>query len=63
MKKFVLEEENAVYAKRLNALVEAELVKVPALDVIEGGLAMVEDALKRLKSSNRGGRKLVVSVA
>jgi NADPH:quinone reductase-like Zn-dependent oxidoreductase len=62
MKRFVLEQENAVYAQRLNDLVQSGRVKVPALEVVEGGFAMIEEGLRRLKSGDRSGKKIVVQI-
>ena len=62
MKRFVLDADNAVYAQRLNALVQAGQIKVPALEVIEGGFGAIEEGLRRVKNGNRSGKKLVVTV-
>ncbi|KPI34504.1 Enoyl LovC [Cyphellophora attinorum] len=63
MKRFVLDEDNAFYAERLNSLIEAGAVKTPELDVMEGGLAVVEEGLARIKAGNRNGRKVVVRMS
>jgi NADPH:quinone reductase-like Zn-dependent oxidoreductase len=63
MKRFVLDEDNAFYAERLNALIEAGAVKAPELDIMEGGLAVIEEGLARVKAGNRNGRKVVVRMA
>jgi NADPH:quinone reductase-like Zn-dependent oxidoreductase len=60
MKRFVLDPSCAVYARVLNALVASEQVKVPAVEVLEGGLAAVQSGLERVKKGDTGGRKLVV---
>jgi NADPH:quinone reductase-like Zn-dependent oxidoreductase len=62
MKRFVLDPENVVYAKRLNELVQAGHIKVPALEVIEGGLATVVDGLRRLRNGDTSGKKMVVTI-
>jgi NADPH:quinone reductase-like Zn-dependent oxidoreductase len=62
MKRFVLDSENAVYAQKLNELVESGQIKVPALEVVGSGLAMVEAGLERVKNGNRSGKKLVVTI-
>lgn len=63
MKRFVLDQENANYAKCLNALVQSGSIKMPALEIIDGGLAAIEAALKRVKSGDRSGKKIVVKIS
>lgn len=62
MKQFVLDEQCAVYARELNKLVGLGRVKVPELEVLQGGLPVVEEGLRRVKMGERGGRKLVVRI-
>ena len=60
MKQFVLKQECAVYARKLNELVGRGVLKPPEVEVLEGGLELVEEGLRRVKMGERGGRKLVV---
>ena len=61
MKQFVLDERSEVYARRLNELVESGAVVMPKLRVMEGGLAVVEEGLRRLQKGDLAGEKIVVS--
>jgi NADPH:quinone reductase-like Zn-dependent oxidoreductase len=61
MKQFVLDESCAVYAQRLNQLVESGMVTLPVIEVVGVGLHTVEDALRRMKEGSMEGKKLVVS--
>ncbi|KAH9826507.1 GroES-like protein [Teratosphaeria destructans] len=63
MKRFVLDEGSRVYSQELNALVARDELRLPAVEVIEGGLGQVERGLERLKSGKTDGKKLVVSLA
>ncbi|EHL03149.1 putative protein TOXD [Glarea lozoyensis 74030] len=60
MKQFVLDESCRGYAERLNGLVEGGWVRLPAIEVVDGGLGAVEGGLERLKTGEMGGVKLVV---
>jgi hypothetical protein len=51
-----------VYADALNRLLKEGAVKTPAIDVLHGGLAMVEEGLNMQKRGDRGDRKLVFSM-
>jgi hypothetical protein len=44
-------------------LIEDGSVKLPNIDVLEGGLDSVQTGLERLKRGDMSGRKLVVSFA
>ncbi|KAL1894355.1 hypothetical protein Sste5346_005854 [Sporothrix stenoceras] len=61
IKQFVLNDESGVVGERLNELVASGAVLLPAVRVLEGGLAAVEQGLAMVKSGNLDGRKLVVS--
>lgn len=61
MKRFVLDCESEVYGRRLNELVERGCLKLPTLEVLPGGLQVVEQGLERVKKGNMAGTKLVVS--
>lgn len=61
IKQFVLNEESGVVGERLNELVASGAVLLPAVRVLEGGLAAVEQGLAVVKEGNLDGRKLVVS--
>lgn len=60
MKRFVLDSASRKYAVRLTELVAEGKVVVPERLVLDGGLAAVEDGLRRLRSGDTGGKKLVV---
>jgi NADPH:quinone reductase-like Zn-dependent oxidoreductase len=60
MKRFVLDPASRKYAVRLTELVAEGRVVVPERVVLTGGLAAVEDGLRRLRSGDTGGKKLVV---
>lgn len=62
MKMFILDKTSEAYAVALNNLIEREIVKIPELEVLEGGLEMVEEGLKMQKQGDRGGKKLIVSL-
>jgi NADPH:quinone reductase-like Zn-dependent oxidoreductase len=62
MKQFVLDKSSEVYAIALNRLLEQGAVKTPELEVLDGGLAMVEEGLNMQKCGDRAGRKLIVSL-
>lgn len=60
MKRFVLDEEAAVYAHKLNELTQARGLRLPELEVLEGGLRQVEKGLEILKKGQTGGKRMVV---
>jgi NADPH:quinone reductase-like Zn-dependent oxidoreductase len=60
MKRFVLDPASRKYAERLTELVAEGKVVVPERLVLTGGLAAVENGLRRLRSGDNGGKKLVV---
>ncbi|KAF2400583.1 GroES-like protein [Trichodelitschia bisporula] len=62
MKRFVLNVECGEYGRRLNDLFEASELKLPELEVLRGGLSVVEQGLEMLKLGNMGGKKLVVAM-
>ncbi|CAK7203770.1 hypothetical protein SEUCBS139899_006517 [Sporothrix eucalyptigena] len=61
IKQFVLNEASGVYGQRLNELVASGAVLLPAVRVLEGGLAAVEQGLAMVKEGNLDGKKLVVA--
>ncbi len=63
MKQFVLNPASKVYALELGNLIEHGLVKLPSIDVLEGGLDSVQMGLERLKRGDMQGKKLVVLFA
>lgn len=63
MKQFVLDPASRVHALELGNLIEDGSVKLPSIDVLEGGLDSVQLGLERLKRGDMQGRKLVVSFA
>ena len=62
MKWFVLDKESKRYAVALNKLVAEGVVRLPELEVLDGGLERVEEGLAMQKCGDRGGRKVVVSL-
>ncbi|KAF2001827.1 GroES-like protein [Amniculicola lignicola CBS 123094] len=62
MKWFILEKTSEIYAVALNKLLEEGVVKVPRLEVLNGGLRMIEEGLNMHKRGDRGGKKLIVSL-
>ena len=63
MKQFVLDPASRLHALELGNLIEDGSVKLPSIDVLEGGLDSVQEGLDRLKKGDMAGRKLVVSFA
>lgn len=61
MQHFVLDEGCAVYAEELNRLVGEGLIKVPEIELVEGGLGGIQQGLERLKKGDMEGKKLIVS--
>jgi NADPH:quinone reductase-like Zn-dependent oxidoreductase len=62
MKWFILDRSSEQYAVALNKLLEHGIVRTPELEVLSGGLAMVEEGLNMQKRGDRGGLKLIVSL-
>jgi NADPH:quinone reductase-like Zn-dependent oxidoreductase len=62
MKWFILDKTSEPYAIALNDLLEREIIRIPELEVLEGGLAMIEEGLNMQKRGDRGGKKLIVSL-
>jgi NADPH:quinone reductase-like Zn-dependent oxidoreductase len=62
MKWFILDKSSEHYAVALNRLLEKGVIKTPQLEVLEGGLAVVEKGLGMQKRGDRGGLKLIVSL-
>lgn len=62
MKWFILHKENERYAVELNRLVAEGVVKMPELEVLEGGLSRIEEGLEMQKRGDRAGKKIVVSL-
>jgi hypothetical protein len=63
MKQFVLDPTSRVHALELGNLIEDGSMKLPNIDVLEGGLDSIQAGLERLKKGDMQGRKLVVSFA
>lgn len=63
MKKFIIELGNKMYAEDLNRLITEGTVAIPEIEVLNGGLEMVEEGLEMLKKGDMNGRKLVVNIA
>lgn len=63
MKRFVLDEEAGVFADQLSHLVGKGHIQLPDIEVLHGGLAVVEEGLERLKKGDMNGKKFVVSMA
>lgn len=62
MKRFIIEDGNRVYAELLNRLVANGYVVIPSIQVLHGGLEMIEEGLSLLKQGDMNGRKLVVKI-
>lgn len=62
MKRFVLDTSSGVYAFELNKLLESGSLKLPQIEVLEGGLNAIQSGLELLKKGDMGGRKLVVKM-
>ena len=62
MKWFILDKSSELYASALNRLIEQGAVKMPELEVLLGGLSVVEEGLNMQKRGDRGGKKLIVSL-
>ncbi|KAF1815647.1 GroES-like protein [Eremomyces bilateralis CBS 781.70] len=60
MKRFVLDEEAAIYAQKLNELINCSSLRLPDLEVLEGGLSQVERGLEILKKGKTRGKRMVV---
>ncbi|RDW65502.1 hypothetical protein BP5796_10194 [Coleophoma crateriformis] len=63
MKRFVLDEESDKWSQELNALIESGKLRLPKIEVMNGGLEAVEAGLERIKKGDMGGVKVVVSLA
>ncbi|KAF3025860.1 hypothetical protein E8E14_014791 [Neopestalotiopsis sp. 37M] len=62
MKQFVLNPASAVYSDQLTRLVEAGEIRLPEIEVLSGGLDVVEEGLERLKRGDMAGKKLIVDM-
>ncbi|ETS79628.1 hypothetical protein PFICI_09481 [Pestalotiopsis fici W106-1] len=62
MKQFVLNPASAVYSDQLTRLVEAGEIRLPEIEVLSGGLDVVEKGLDRLKRGDMAGKKLIVDM-
>lgn len=62
MKQFVLNPASAIYSDRLTRLVEAGEIRLPEIEVLTGGLDVVEEGLERLKGGDLAGKKLIVDM-
>ena len=62
MKQFVLNPTSAVYSDQLTRLVEAGEIRLPEIEVLSGGLDVVEEGLERLKRGDMAGKKLIVDM-
>lgn len=63
IKQFVLNKESGVYADELNQLLACGKLRMPEVEIIDGGLKGIPEALARLKKGNMKGRKLVAAIA
>jgi NADPH:quinone reductase-like Zn-dependent oxidoreductase len=63
MKQFVLDPASRVHADALTRLVAAGDVALPEIEVLPGGLAVVEEGLERLKRGDMAGKKLVIDMS
>lgn len=62
MKQFVLNPASSVYSHQLTRLVESGEIRLPEIEVLGGGLNVVEQGLERLKRGDMAGKKLVVDM-
>lgn len=62
MKRFILDTESDKYAWEMNRLLEAGQLRLPELEVLDGGLEAIPAALELLRKGDMGGRKLVVRI-
>ncbi len=62
MKRFVLDESSKYYADELNALLEADMLVLPDVHLIEGGFDAIPEGLEMLKKGNMKGKKLIVKI-
>lgn len=62
MKRFVLDTDAGLYAQRLNDLLNAGLLRLPDMHVLEGGLEDIEAGLELVKKGDMGGKKIVVQM-
>jgi len=62
MKRFVLDEEAVMYARKLNEVVGSSSIRLPDLEVLHGGLCQVERGLQILKGGRSGGKRIVVTL-
>lgn len=60
MKQFVLNPECQVYSRAFNQLVAEGKIVLPKIDVLDGGLHVIEEGLERIKRGDMAGRKVVV---
>ncbi len=62
MKRFVLDETSKHYADELNALLEAEMLLLPDIHLLEGGFDVIQKGLDMLKKGNMEGKKVIVKI-
>ena len=62
MKRFVLDESSKYYADELNALLEADMLVLPDVHLIEGGFDAIPGGLEMLKKGNMKGKKLIIKI-
>ena len=62
MKRFILDEESAVYSKALNQMIEKGLISIPEIQILAGGLSAIENGLDMLKRGDMNGKKLIVPI-
>jgi NADPH:quinone reductase-like Zn-dependent oxidoreductase len=63
MKQFVLDRSSSIYSEQLNSLIESGNLRLPQIDILKGGLGVIEEGLQRVKKGDMEGRKLVVSMS
>lgn len=62
MKRFILDEESAIYSRALNQMIEEDLISIPEIQILAGGLSAIENGLDMLKSGDMKGKKLIVPI-
>ena len=62
MKRFILDEDSAVYSEALNQMIEDNLISIPEIQILAGGLSAIENGLDMLKRGDMKGKKLIVPI-
>ncbi|EXJ82046.1 hypothetical protein A1O1_08115 [Capronia coronata CBS 617.96] len=60
MKQFVLDPSSQAYSRALNKLVEEGRIMLPHIEVLDGGLDIIQHGLERIKKGDMAGKKVIV---